>query len=135
MKKLAFVETENTNNETIEKLKIANDIRRHIFEDDNAYAAYKELAEKFNEFEAVAEKAAKDKKDAEKLERANAKREIDVDERIAKIDADFDREMDELKQKFALENNIFNKMVTALNRGQTEEANQLYLELKALEEG
>lgn len=61
--------------------------------------------------------------------------EIDIDERIAKIDADFDREMDELKQKFALENNIFNKMVTALNSGQTEEANQLYLELKALEEG
>ena len=61
--------------------------------------------------------------------------EIDIDERIAKIDADFDREMDELKQKFALENNIFNKMVTALNSGQTEEANQLYLELKSLEEG
>lgn len=60
---------------------------------------------------------------------------IDVDERIAKIDADFDREMEELREKFALENNIFNKMVTALNSGQTEEANQLYLELKALEEG
>ena len=75
MKKLAFVETEATNNETIEKLKIVNDIRRHIFEDDNAYTAYKDLAEKFNEFEAVAEKAAKDKKDAEKLEKSNNKNE------------------------------------------------------------
>lgn len=59
---------------------------------------------------------------------------IDIDERIAKIDADFDREMDELKKKFALENNIFDKMVTALNSGRTEEAHQLYTELKKLEE-
>lgn len=75
MKKLAFVETEATNNETIEKLKIVNDIRRHIFEDDNAYTAYKELAEKFNEFETTAKELDKANKEAEKIEKNNNKNE------------------------------------------------------------
>lgn len=70
MKKLAFVETENTSNETIEKLKLVADIRRHIFEFEDAYEAYKPIADFYNEIEEENKKA----EEAEKLARATEKK-------------------------------------------------------------
>lgn len=69
------------------------------------------------------------------IRKKTAERQREIDERIAQIDADFNRKMDELNEKFKLENSIFDKMVTALNRGETEEAHRLYEELRILEEG
>lgn len=95
MKKLAFVETNNTNetnNETAQKIKLVKEITRHIFEDDDAYEKYAKFAEKVEnalakEREENTPKSEVDAaKEAVKVAKAKAKKEREVEKLQTKAD-------------------------------------------------
>lgn len=95
MKKLAFVETNNTNetnNETAQKIKLVKEITRHIFEDNDAYEEYAKFAEKVEnalakEREENTPKSEVDAaKEAVKVAKAKAKKEREVEKLQTKAD-------------------------------------------------